>query len=66
MVSHELYITGIHILPTLSCMHRELFTHVHVPVIGEESVGEYEPSLLVAFDVVGPFQQPPSNMFRHP
>lgn len=29
-----------------------------LPVIGEESIGEYKPPLLPAFDVVGPLEEP--------
>ena len=42
-------------------------TRKHVesrPEIGEEAVGEEEPSLLVALDVVGPLQQPALEMLR--
>jgi hypothetical protein len=33
-------------------------------VVREKAVGENEPSLLVALDVVGPLQEPPPELFR--
>ena len=34
------------------------FSAACLPVVGEESAGEDEPSLLVALDIVSPLQQP--------
>ena len=34
------------------------------PVVGEQSVGQHKPSPLIAFDVVGPFEQPPAELLR--
>ena len=43
---------------TLHSMHvvHNLYSRIRslIPVVGQESFGEHEPSLLVAFDVVGP------------
>ena len=39
-----------------------LYQKAWLPGVGEEAVGEDEPSLLVALDVVGPLQQPALEM----
>lgn len=42
-----------------------------VPVVGEEAIGEHEPAPLVSLDVVGPLEQPTTELagarlsFRH-
>lgn len=34
------------------------------PVVGEQSIGQDKPSPLVAFDIVGPFEQPAAELLR--
>ena len=52
-----------HKLPDCSNKPIHALSQLVSPVIGEQAIGDNEPTFLVAFDVVGPFEEPAPKLF---
>ena len=53
-----------HKLPDRSSKPTHAHSQLVSPVIGEQATGENKPTFLVAFDVVGPLEEPAPKLFR--
>ena len=63
---HQIFLICIYGSAELhTLLHSSTSDHsARVPVVGEQSVGEYEPSPLISFDIVSPFEQPAAKLLR--